>query len=85
MAKAGANVGRRIHGRHKSKDNAAGKRGGVCSIAVCGQHPLPGRRNGKIAKSSGPSRRKSGFSLKRRGEIRCIEQSGVRKQISIGA
>ena len=42
LATAGANTGRRVYGRSKSIICATGKRGGVCSIAVCGQLPLPG-------------------------------------------
>ena len=38
-----SNIGRRICGRSKSINCAAGKRGGVCSIALCGQLPLRGR------------------------------------------
>ena len=61
------------------------REGDVCSFAVCGQASTARYMNGKIVKSSGSSRKKSGFSLKRRARIRCIEQNGVRKQISIGA
>ena len=39
--KSRSNAGRRIYG--KCRNYAAGKRIGVCSIAVCGQLPLPGR------------------------------------------
>ena len=42
FAKAGAMLDEGIHGGSKSKDNAAGKRGGVRSFAVFGQLPLPG-------------------------------------------
>ena len=43
LAKEGALLDEVFFGRSYGKNNAAGKRGGVCSIAVCGQLPLLGR------------------------------------------
>ena len=41
--KSRSNAARRGYARSKSRNYAAGQRGGVCSISVCGQLPLPGR------------------------------------------
>ena len=67
--------------RAKTMQQEKGRR----CMQLCSTRPASAawQRNGKIVKSSGPSRRKSGFSWKRRARIRSIEQSGVRKQTGI--
>ena len=43
LAKAGAMLDEGFMAEAKSKNNAAGERGGACGFAVCGQLPLLGR------------------------------------------
>ena len=54
-------------------------------LAKVGHDRFHGLAEQWIVQSSDPCRKKSGCSRKRRGRIRSIEQSGVRKQTSIGA
>ena len=58
MAKAGAMLDEGWDGRSKSRNYAAGKRGGVCSIAVCAQLPLPGRRMEGLRRAQTDAERK---------------------------
>ena len=63
-----AEAGRQCWSRSKSKDNAAGKRGRC--MQLCSMRPASTAwwRNRKIAKSSCPSRKKSGFFVDKKRE-----------------
>ena len=62
--------GRRIYGGSESKDGAAGTRGSICSLAVCSEFSLFGRRLEGLRRTHAEAKRKVDFVDKNREEMK---------------
>ena len=81
------NAGRRVHGGSESKDNAAGARRDVCSLAVCSELSVKWKNGRTVKSAEAEAERKVDFrgpeKKRRRNEAnkyRCM-RCGMRQQV----